>query len=190
VKRRACLAAAAAAVVALAACSKQEGGAPSAAPAAGTTPVSLEKIASDAKGFNVGSTMSTRVVYVFFDAQCPHCATLWESAKGLGQSMRVVWIPVRALGPASLAMGAAILSAPDPAAAMDEHEKIRAAGGRGIDVATARPGAAEKVQANTALFLRLGANAVPLIFYKDAAGMVRTQEGALDPRALRTLLGV
>lgn len=37
--------------------------------------ISLETIAAQAKGFTVGSMMSTNTVYVFFDAQCLTAAT-------------------------------------------------------------------------------------------------------------------
>ena len=39
-----------------------------------------ETIAAQAKGFTVGSMMSAATVYVFFDAQCPHCGHLWEAS--------------------------------------------------------------------------------------------------------------
>ena len=42
---------------------------------AAASPVSVEAIAAEAKGFTAGSQMSKRTVYVFFDAQCPHCAS-------------------------------------------------------------------------------------------------------------------
>ena len=53
------------------------------AKAAATVPVSLAAIEAEARGFTVGSPMSARTVYVFFDPQCPHCAALWEAAKPL-----------------------------------------------------------------------------------------------------------
>ena len=98
-KRRLVLTAVAAAAV-LAACGKKDGGDVPAAggKSAAPTPVSLEKIAAEAKGFDVGSTMSTRVVYVFFDPQCPHCAVLWDATKPLKSQARFVWIPVGLIG--------------------------------------------------------------------------------------------
>src|SRR3954453_17770544 len=120
-KRRFVLAVAGAACL-LAACGKKDDASKANAPAAGSVPVSLEKIAAEGKGFNVGSTMSARVVYVFFDAQCPHCAALWEAAKPLKSQARFVWIPVGILNTNSTLQGAAILAAADPVAAMEEHE--------------------------------------------------------------------
>jgi thiol:disulfide interchange protein DsbG len=191
VKRRACLAAAAAACV-LAACSKQQGDTPSAAaPAAGTTPVSLEKIASDAKGFNVGSTMSTRVVYVFFDAQCPHCAALWEAAKPLKAQARFVWIPVGLLGDKSFTQGAAILNAADPPAAMEQNESSVREHGGGISAMGVTDTQREAVRKNTQLFTTFGFGGVPTVVGKNAvSGELVTIDGALGTEALAQRLGL
>jgi thiol:disulfide interchange protein DsbG len=192
VKRRTSLAAAAAILV-LSACGKQQSGDPAAppAPAAGTVPVSLEKIASDAKGFNVGSVMSTRVVYVFFDAQCPHCAALWEAAKPLKSQARFVWIPVGVLGDKSIAQGAAILSASDPAAAMEQNEasvRDKQGGIAALGVADAQKDA---VKRNTQLMTGFGFASVPTIVGKHAAtGELVTIEGALPTQGLAQRLGL
>lgn len=189
-KRRACLAAAAA-VVALAACSKQEGGAQPAAPAAGTTPVSLEKIASDAKGFNVGSTMSTRVVYVFFDAQCPHCAALWEAAKPLKAQARFVWIPVGLLGDKSFTQGAAILNAADPVAAMEQNETSVREHTGGISAMGVTDAQTQDVRKNTQLFTAFGFGGVPAVVGKNAVtGELVTIDGALGTQPLAQRLGL
>ena len=96
----------------LAGCKDAPSSAPvAAAPAANATPVSLDTIAAEAQGFSVGSTMSTRTVYVFFDPQCPHCAALWVAAKPLKSQARFVWIPVGLIGDKSVAQGATILAA-------------------------------------------------------------------------------
>ena len=82
-------------VLSLAACndaSSPAGG--DTAPKAAATSVSIEAIAAEAKGFTVGSTMSVRTVYVFFDSQCPHCAVLWESAKPLKSQAKFIWIEI------------------------------------------------------------------------------------------------
>lgn len=189
-KRRACLAAAAAAFV-LAACGKQESSTSSGAPAAGSTPVSLEKIAAEAKGFNVGSTMSTRVVYVFFDAQCPHCAALWEAAKPLKAQARFVWIPVGLLGEKSLSQGAAILNAADPVAAMEQNESSVRDHTGGISAIGITGAQSDVVRKNTQLFTAFGFGGVPTVVGKNAAsGELVTIDGALATPALAQRLGL
>lgn len=190
-KRRTCLAATAAALV-LSACGKQESSTgDAAAPAAGNAPLSLEKIASDAKGFNVGSTMSTRVVYVFFDAQCPHCAALWEAAKPLKSQARFVWIPVGLLGDKSVSQGAAILAAPDPVAAMEQNEASVQAHGGGISAMGVDDAQKDAVKRNTQLLTAFGFGGVPTVVGKHAVtGELVTIDGALPTQPLAQRLGL
>jgi thiol:disulfide interchange protein DsbG len=188
--RRRTLAAALAASTLLAACGQEKGGAAGSA-AAPATPVSIEAIASAAKGFNVGSTMSSRVVYVFFDPQCPHCAALWDAARPLKAQARFVWIPVGLLGEKSFAQGAAILSASDPAAAMDQHEaslRNQQGGIAGMGVADAQK---DLVRQNTQLFTRFGFASVPVAVGKHAqTGELVTVEGSMPTAMLAQRLGL
>jgi len=190
VKRRSCLAAAAATLV-LAACGKQEAATEAGAPPAATVPVSLEKIASDAQGFNVGSTMSTRVVYVFFDAQCPHCAALWEAAKPLKSQARFVWIPVGLLGDKSVSQGAAILNAADPVAAMEQNEASVREHTGGLSAMGITDAQREIVKKNTQLLTAFGFGGVPTIVGKNAvSGELVTIDGALPTPGLAQRLGL
>ena len=191
-KRRIALAAGAAACL-LAACGKKEesGEASGQSAAAGSVPVSLEKIASDGKGFNVGSTMSARVVYVFFDAQCPHCAAEWEAAKPLKSQARFVWLPVGLMGDRSVAQGAAILNAADPVAAMEQNEASVRDHTGGISAMGVPDAQIQAVKANTQLFTAFGFNGVPTIVGKHAVtGEVVTIDGELGTQGLAQRLGL
>jgi thiol:disulfide interchange protein DsbG len=191
VKRRLLLTAGAAAVV-LAGCGKESSGSGEAQGSAATpTPVSIDRIAAEARGFNVGSVMSTRVVYVFFDPQCPHCAALWESARPLRPQARFVWIPVALLNDKSAPQGAAILNAPDPVAAMDQHEASMRSGQGGIAAMGATDAQKEDVKRNTALMNAFGFGSVPTVVAKHAqSGEIVTIEGALPTAGLAMRLGL
>ncbi|CAN7274878.1 DsbC family protein [Polaromonas sp. LjRoot131] len=166
-----------------------EAGAPKAAAAA--APISVEAIAAEAKGFVVGSQMSRRTVYVFFDAQCPHCAVLWDAAKPLKSQAKFVWIPVGILNAASTAQGATLLASGDPVAAMDEHEASMKAGRGGISAASSIDPQKDAVAKNTALMTRLGFSGIPSIVGTHAqTGAVVSREGALPTAALAELLGL
>lgn len=187
------LAAVLAAAALLSACGKQEApSASSGAPAAQTSQaVTLEAIQSEAQGFTVGTPMSVRTVYVFFDAECPHCGALWYAAKPLKSQARFVWIPVRLLADSSETQGAAILAAKDPAAAMDEHEASMMDKKGGIkpqgDVSAQRAA----IKKNTALFNKFAFNSVPVLVTKNAqSGAVVTHEGAMPTAELAAFLGV
>jgi thiol:disulfide interchange protein DsbG len=179
----------AAAVLMLGACKDAAG--PAAGGKAAATPVSLETIQAQAKGFNAGAPMSARVLYVFFDAQCPHCAALWLASKPLKSQARFVWIPVGLLNGNSTTQGAALLAAPDGAAAMDGHEQSMAAGRGGI-IATGDVDAQKAAIAkNTELFNQYGFASVPTIVGKHAqTGNVVVQEGSMPTQALAGAFGL
>jgi thiol:disulfide interchange protein DsbG len=183
----------AAALLALAGCKDSTAPGASGAPAAAAKSgaVSIEAIESKARGFSVGSAVSARTVYVFFDSQCPHCAALWESAKPLKSQARFVWIPVGVLGPDSLTQGAALLAAPDGAAAMEAHEQSMKDKRGGIAASGDVAAQKAQVEANTKLLDSFGIGSVPTIVAKHAqTGALVVQEGSMPTAALANLLGL
>jgi thiol:disulfide interchange protein DsbG len=155
-----------------------------------TAAVSIPAIEAEAHGITVGSPMSARTVYVFFDPQCPHCAALWQAAKPLKSQAKFVWIPVRLLNNTSQTQGAALLASKDPVAAMDEHETAILAQQKG-EVPGDSEAQKETVVKNTALFNRFGFQSVPSIVAKHAqTGAVVVHEGALPTADLAGLLGL
>jgi thiol:disulfide interchange protein DsbG len=163
----------------------------SSAKSSAPTEVSTAAIEAEARGFTVGAPMSVRTVYVFFDPQCPHCATLWNSAKPLKSQAKFVWIPVALLNKTSHAQGAALLAAKDPIALMDEHEASILAKGGGISAMGDYEAERAAVIKNTALMNRYGLAAVPSIVAKHAqTGALVTREGGLPTPELAALLGL
>lgn len=160
-------------------------------PGAASTPVSIDAIVAEAQGFNVGSTMSTRTAYVFFDPQCPHCAVLWQSAKPLKSQARFVWIPVAMLNDKSAPQGATLLAAADPIAAMDQHEVSLREKRGGISFDPAAESRKEAVKRNTELLNRFGLNGVPAVIAKHATtGELVTLEGSMATATLAQRLGL
>lgn len=165
------------------------GAAPGAA--APSTTVSIPAIATEARGFTVGSSMSVRTVYVFFDPQCSHCAALWESARPLRTQAKFVWIPVGLLNGSSGPQGATILAAPDPAAAMDAHELSMREKKGGIAAAGNIDAQKAAVEANTKLMNRFQFGSVPTVVAKHAVtGDLVVREGSLPTAELAAALGL
>lgn len=186
---RLCLAAAAATLLLLSGC--KDPSVSSEAAKAAPTSVSTAAIAAEARGFAVGSAVSARTVYVFFDAQCPHCTALWEAAKPLKAQARFVWIPVGILNPSSTAQGATLLAAKDPVAAMNDHEASMKAQAGGISAASGIDAQKADVARNTALLTRFGFGSIPTIIGNHAqTGALVTQEGSMPTAALAALLGL
>ncbi len=175
----------------LAACKDSPSSAPADAPKAAAQAVSVEAIAAEAKGFTVGSEMSVRRVFVFFDPQCPHCAALWQAAKPLKSQARFIWIPVGLLNPTSSVQGAALLAAADPVALMDQHEASMAAKQGGIQAQGDVEAQKAQVAANTALMNRYGFGGVPVVVAKHAvSGELVVKEGSMPTATLATVLGL
>lgn len=178
-----------AAALSLSAC-KDSPTKPEAAKAA-AEPVSIPAIEAEARGFVVGSPMSVRTVYVFFDPQCPHCAALWGAAKPLKSQAKFVWIPVGIMNKSSEPQGATLLAAKDPVAVMDEHEASMAAKKGGIGAASGIDAQRAMVAKNTALMNRFGFGSIPTIVAKHAqTGAVITREGGLPTAELAAFLGM
>ena len=176
----------------LAACDKTPDAAPKAAATkAAPAPVTVDAIKAEATGFTVGSPMNVRTVYVFFDPQCPHCAALWNSAKPLKAQTKFVWIPVGILNRSSTTQGATILSAKDPAAAMEENEASVLGHGSGITAASGIDEVQAKVKKNTELFNRFGFESIPTVVALHAkTGLMVKKEGSLSTGDLAAFLGL
>jgi thiol:disulfide interchange protein DsbG len=183
-------------LAALAGCSKdvdKPDAPPAAAAAAGAAPARQSyEAASRGTGFTVGQPMAARSVLVFFDPQCPHCATLWLASKPLHDRIRMVWMPVAFIHPVSAPQGALLLAASDPMKLMDQHESLLAGGAGGLAVSGAANGdLLDKVKANTALWTRLDGKSVPHLIYRAGAeGPFGTHSGGLPTAQLAQLLGL
>jgi len=178
-----------AACLALAACSQQDD--TSAKDAPKRSP-SVEIVSAEAKGFTVGAMMNANAVYVFFDAQCPHCAHLWEASVPLHKKAKFVWIPVGLINASSSSQGAALLSAADPGQSMAEHEKSMLAGQGGISASSSvDPAMADAIKSNTRLFNNLGLESVPFVVARNPrSGLTVTRGGSMATGALAELIGV
>jgi thiol:disulfide interchange protein DsbG len=173
----------------LGACSKQD------ASDAGTSSkqaLSVQNIAAKAKGFTVGSIMSARTVYVFFDPQCPHCGHLWQASIPLQNKVKFEWIPVAWINPSSLPQGAALLTSANPADAMTTHEASLLAGKGGISAsAGVSPEIEKSIKANTELLNSYSAQSVPFVVTTDAqSGKAVSHDGAMGTAELAVFAGV
>lgn len=191
IKSRLFLGAILAATFALAACDSAKPSASASASAESPAiPVSVQAIVAGAKGFNAGAPMSARTVYVFFDAQCSHCGTLWDESKPLQSQARFVWIPVHVLNKASLTQGATLLKAPDPVAAMNEHKASMTARGGGITAGDLTDADKAVVEKNTTLMKSMGLKAIPHLVTVKADGTLVSQGGSMSTASMAQVLGL
>lgn len=134
-----------------------------------------------------GKTGAQRVIYTFTDPNCPYCRQLWRDARPWVQAgkVQIRHILVGLLAEDSPAKAAALLAAPDPAAALARHEA-----GASIQPLAKPPAAVSaKLAANQQLMERFGVFATPASFYRDAQGQLQKVQGAPTAATLQKLLG-
>ena len=161
-------------------------------PSASTPAKSYAAVAKEGKGFTVGAMMSVNTVYVLFDPQCPHCGHLWNASQPLLGKAKFIWVPVAIINGNSAPQGAALLSAPNPAEAMNLHEASILAGTGGTPARGGTPPDLEAViKKNTELFSSLQLDSVPfLVARNQQTGQLVSHSGAMDTAALTQLLGL
>jgi thiol:disulfide interchange protein DsbG len=161
------------------------------APEASNPPSDVVVASQAGTGFTVGPRDAKQTVYVYFDAQCPHCGELWKASQPLLGEVKMVWIPVGIMNRASVSQGAALLGAFNPAQAMTAHEVELSTNRRGMKADFPSSDQRKVIEANTALFTRIGGNSIPLVLSKHAVtGELVRQEGSAATPALRQLLGL
>jgi thiol:disulfide interchange protein DsbG len=137
-----------------------------------------------------GKADAPRIVYMFSDPNCPYCNMFWKQARPWVESGKVQLrhIMVGMLRADSAGKSAALLSAKNPQAALNEHE----AAGKASKLKALEkiPGELEEqLTANLMLMGELGAQATPAIFYVDDSGRLQQHQGAPRPEALEEIIG-
>jgi len=157
-----------------------------AGPMAKKTWAELEKSAWVADG----KANAARVVYTFSDANCPYCHKFWEAARPWVDSGKVQLrhVMVGVIREDSPAKAAAILSAPNPSAALLQNEHGFATGGISPSK-TITPEIAAKLDANQVLMQKLGFQGTPGILFQDDKGAVQRRAGMPQGADLEVVLG-
>jgi len=130
-----------------------------------------------------------RVIYIFFDPNCPSCALLYRTLRPMiePQDLQVRWIPVAVVNVTSFGKAAAILQAKDPLAGLRHNEEgyrgETYSGGIEEDLPT--PATERTLRANEHLLNSLDIPVVPSILFAGKDGRTVLIQGALSPLALR-----
>jgi thiol:disulfide interchange protein DsbG len=136
-----------------------------------------------------------RVVYIFFDANCPYCHELYTNLRPkVGKDgLEIRWVPVAVLTPTSVTKGAAILQAPDRLKAFHENENTYGKGptGQGGGIAPASkvlPATSAILNANNDLLEATKSPGVPTMLYRDKQGDAMLVVGPPDAQQLKDIL--
>lgn len=136
-----------------------------------------------------GAKSAPRVIYTFTDPNCPYCNKFWNDARPWVKAgkVQIRHVMVAILGPTSPGKAAALLSAPDPQAALTQHEQKQ--GGGAKPLAQISPKVSAQLDANYKLMQQLGFAATPTILYKDDDGYLKGMQGAPSADMLNQILG-
>ena len=138
---------------------------------------------------SAGPKSSSRIVYIFTDPNCPYCNDLWKSMKtALPPEVQVRYLLVAVIDDDSRAKDGAILKSPDPAAALEQHERNFARGGIAPAAALDRP-TAETIAANEQLMEALHIVGTPGLVYRDDHGAVKVFSGMPSAEQLGAIMG-
>lgn len=190
-------------LVMICACSGPSGQVPpSAAPAAGTpaSQVDWEEMAAfweratALPGVDTGPVDAHKRMVVYFDPHCPVCAQQWAALRPYMDEVRVHWVPVAYIDASSARVAAAILSAPDPAAALAVNEQaFDFATGKGGYLPEREPPASaiEQVQRNTRSAMKAGdLTGTPTLGFELMRGQrYYRMVGLLEGEAVRVAMG-
>jgi len=138
---------------------------------------------------------SKKVMYVFFDPNCPYCRRVYDGLRPQVEfgEVELRWIPVGILMATSPGKAAALLEAPDPAAAFHDNEnRFNSERGMfgGIDEELVpKPKTSAQLARNLELLRRSGRDSVPSLLFRDRTGAARFVRGAPSESRLEAIVG-
>jgi len=136
-----------------------------------------------------------RIVYIFFDPDCPYCHKLYDVLRPLvaKQDLQLRWIPVAMLADTSLGKAAAILQAGNPLDALRNNEdnfnfNDNSTGGGITPAAAITDQTRLDLATNLSLLQEQNLFAVPVAVFKATDGQGFMFHGAPPAGTLRQLL--
>ncbi len=151
-------------------------------------------MASIGKAHWVQEGSGPRIVYIFFDPNCPYSHKLYLATRAeVGKAgLQLRWIPVGQLEASSPGKAAAILSAPSPLAAFHKNENdwdfgdSPAGGIRPLKHPA--PEVVRQLQTNAALMHAADLHTFPVMLYRSVSGSAHLIIGLLPDHTLSTVL--
>ncbi len=121
-----------------------------------------------------------KVIYVFSDANCTYCHTVWKALQPFEKvGLQVRWLQVAILGPTSMSKAIEVMNASDQTKALGElainhgkpwTEKIQ-------HREENNPAIAQQIRNNTQLMLKFNIAATPGLVWQDQQGAIQVKVG-------------
>lgn len=85
-------------------------------------PSSAWQLLEQAQGIQIGGVAGSRTsIQIIFDANCPHCAKLYETLRQKYPEVATRWVPIAYFRPDSGSIAAAMLRSSDPTGSLDSN---------------------------------------------------------------------
>ena len=148
------------------------------------------------KGMFIAEGAKTAVkstIYIFSDANCPYCNTMWRALKPYEKmGLQVRWVPVAVLNPTSLPKMLEVLTAKNQEDAFNAMEQRF---GKPWERKTGMNEAEHKdlirkLQDNATLMESFGITGVPGIVWRDQGGKVRVKIGMMRLSEIPLITGL
>ena len=164
--------------------------------AAAAAPAAADRLLAEmSQATWIAEGQGSRVVWIFFDPNCPYCHKLYERLRPwVGRDdLQLRWVPVGLLTATSEGKAAALLQGKDPRAALRQNENDFnfSAQGAGGGIAPATHIASKTrmaLQANLSLLQGENIGGVPLMLFRTRAGAGELFIGAPSAARLAALL--
>lgn len=158
---------------------------------AGAVPVAAESRFSPMEALEQATWIEMgdgrQVIHVFTDPNCPYCADLYRTLKGLMEprDLRVRWLPVAVVDATSAGKAAAWLQADDPLGTLDVSKTSFEPGVGGRVREDVPSGDTERRLAeNHRLLAQFAIPVVPTMLVMGRDGELKVFQGSLSPLAL------
>lgn len=151
----------------------------------------LEKVVSDDTILTEGDEDAEKELWVFFDPNCPHCHTIWETTRGFIDSgeLKVNWMPVAFLSNTSAGKVARFWQAEDQIATFNESEaKFDQGGAEPLNSDEITSETREMLEKNLDYMRDFGSNGTPTVVYKTETGGAGVISSSMDEDRMREFL--
>lgn len=138
---------------------------------------------------SAGAKSSSRVVYVFMDADCPYCHDLWQAMKSVrAADVQLRYLLVAVIDAESRGKDGAILESKDPAVTLEQYERDFERGGI-APKAKLQKSTQETIFVNERLMSALGIFGTPGLVYLAQNNEVEVFSGMPGPDQLKAIVG-
>lgn len=138
-----------------------------------------------------GSADAEKELWVFFDPNCPHCHTIWETTRSFIESgeLKIHWMPVAFLSNTSAGKVAKFWQAEDQVAVFNESEaKFNQGGSTPLRSSEITRETREMLEKNLDYMGDFGSNGTPTVVYKTKEDTVGVISSSMSEERMRDFL--